>query len=133
MVDVKQFAKELRCGNWVKKIDAMYNGQNPVIFIDRYYQITHNDIYHIFEDEDPTNHPVLLTPVILENLGFNFNGNTWKDSDKEIELVFSKEENAFMQVIHGEYQEGKPLMFLHEIQNRYFSFTGKELSFNVIF
>lgn len=78
--------------------------------------------------------PIELTPNILEKCGFKDRGLYWglvNDPYPILDFELCFEEGVLYQVGNeAEYSIGEELKYLHELQNRYFSFTnGKELTY----
>lgn len=121
--------KELRLGNAVFKKDALINGAEMQIK-ERLHFITANDIYHIVEDGDPTNHPIPLTPEWLERMGYvkDSTDKKWYKSPHDLPPVYCWR--------MGDYgMEGLPLsaksfQYVHQLQNLYFVLIGEELTIN---
>lgn len=118
--------KELRIGNYVHKIDAaIYDSK--IEYSNRLHVISHNDIYHIVEDGDPTNHPIPLTPEWMEQCGFNIRpGNRFYIFHNE-RVLFEYWLHDGSVVIEGAFFGGK-IQHLHQLQNLYFALTGEELT-----
>lgn len=138
--------QELRIGNAVYKKDLIGDG-NGIRIIDRLHFITAYDIYHIVEDDDPTNHPISLTPEWLERCGFvklNHLGNVEYSLvineeltveaciyDRLVIRLVTENENHDENVNVGSYvtyQNIDKCKHLHQLQNLYFALTGEELT-----
>jgi len=107
---------ELRIGNWV---NCLLLGN---------YKLRSGDI-----EEDKANDiykPILLTPEILIACGFKYMGYGWKHPDHFRPFV------GYHQGFHLYWEPDhtatmvKDVMYLHQLQNIYFSLTGEELTFN---
>lgn len=138
-------AKELRIGNYVHKIDAAAS-EGKIDYSNRLHVISHNDIYHIVEDGDPTNHPIPLTPEWLERCGFIGLTHLGKkeysleiDDELTIEVCFYDHltirlvitnDNCDENIALGQfvcYRTIPQCNLLHQLQNIYHSLTGEEL------
>jgi len=120
-------ANELRLGNWLKR-NSQPNGF--LVDVQTIVRLVHSGV----RDE----HPIPLTPEILEKCGFE-NDNVFKkmfkylnksiyDTDK---LTFRKEE-GFICFDGIKYRTLlKHVIYLHQLQNLYFALTGEELTVNL--
>jgi hypothetical protein len=132
--------KELRIGNYVHKIDAaIYD--DKIEYSNRLYVIGHNDIYHIVEDDDPTNHPIDITPERLLKFGFK-KADKSPYRDCEAYVIFSDanrliwcEGNLFKPLREGFVKitsfdllhDTQPIKYIHLLQNLISDLTGHEL------
>jgi len=122
-------ANELRIGNWVSYGDNKFKKVDFGVLIEIHQQslATHND-YGIRIQ------PIPLTSEILEKCGFIKNDidvySTIEINDFEIQ----ENENVFrFSVNDGEYNLGKEIKFVHQLQNLYFALTGEELNIDIKF
>ncbi len=107
-------ANELRIGNWLLEKTELET---------RYIQCSYTHIQDIANGADETLFPIRLTPLLLENFGF-IKGEL--DVGKYFYLWWSDEtEGVYLK--HDWYILEKKIQYLHQLQNMYFSLTGKEL------
>ena len=111
-------ANELRQGNWVKVMG--YDKQVWDIMIDGVNTLENECCpYDLLE-------PIVLSPDILEKCGI-------------IDCEDFVGENTYIKIIGAEYfiicdhvkVSAKPIKYLHQLQNLYFSLCGEELSINL--
>lgn len=120
-------ASELRIGNWVN-----LRGDNM--------QVDGGDIYDLQDSENLDDwNPVPITPEILEQCGFERNGerykifcteNHWLELHLKTGLAsfcfgFSKNKKDDSVLIGNRFE------FIHQLQNLYFALTGEELQVNI--
>lgn len=78
--------------------------------------------------------PIPLTPEILEKCGFiESRGSYWIGAGEE-SFIVQNEAGGFrlMVMSYDDYAPyGKPLGYLHQLQNLYFALTGEELTVNL--
>lgn len=132
--------KELRIGNYVHKIDAVVR-DGIIQYSKRLYEISHNDIYHIVEDSDPTNHPIPLTSEWLDRCGFSKEPNDDCDDCETYSItkmdggIATEKDGWYLKIIHidGYHQQrvGRKIEYVHQLQNLYFALTGEELTINI--
>ncbi len=122
-------ATELRIGNYTHKKDATIDAAGKVNYSYRLHVIDHNDIYHIVEDGDPTNHPIPLTPEWLERCGEKcINNNGWEYQIRIGALKwYFRWNKEWYSELGGIYIDSK-VKYIHQLQNLYFALTGVELT-----
>jgi hypothetical protein len=124
---------DLRVNNWYKFIKTSDNSNEVV-----YEQIRDGcmiDVAIIIGE------PIQLTPEILKKCGFSFEFTT-DDSPKFLPIdelfithsndnfpLLNNKEDAIYASSYGD-NEGIGIKYLHQLQNRFFSLTGKELIYN---
>lgn len=124
--------KELRIGNYVHKIDAVVR-DGIIQYSKRLYEISHNDIYHIVEDSDPTNHPIPLTTEWMAKCGFDWNPEEQVYFKQIGNTAYIEYDVDFNCSVVPETWRGQPLhmwgdnKYLHKLQNIYLDLTGEEL------
>jgi len=133
-------ANELRIGNWLHyKIDEIVQPTKFRIMDDKFIQVDSIDYDHLLESELPDsyciNHsyrkyysPIPLTPEILEKCGFGKEGDTYKIVTKNLDYCFKISftgNGYFSQNAMAKH----PILYIHQLQNLYFSLTGEELTF----
>jgi hypothetical protein len=130
---------ELRIGNWIRLKNA--GGYSPYAKLCS----TGNNIIHVEVDTEAVKgtytstefanlEPIPLTTELLENIGF-------KHGEYPIEgrEVYFKSYNEGVKVVvepasdpYYKTDIGKPLVYLHQLQNLYFALTGEELPISTL-
>jgi hypothetical protein len=125
-------AKEIRIGNAVFKKDAIIAASGGVTYANRLHIINHYDIYHMVEDGDPTNHPIPLNPEWLERCGFKRMNAGWINGSGSMSFYDkdSQAGNGFYEMEYGTRGCSAVFIYLHQLQNLYYSLTGEELTVN---
>jgi len=121
--------RELRIGNWVSHwgdscMVKEIKHENTSFYL--YCADTLNDLVNVGNVIDAFK-PIPLTPEILEKAGFEKGielTGSWTYYLNETEIRFNGE--AILQVDCCDY--GKPIKYIHQLQNLYFSLTGEELA-----
>lgn len=106
-------ANELRVGNWVVEVGFPKNNSR------HFSKVEKIDLY---DEDPPTYEPVLLTPEIIENFGFKYDG---KYFNKSIYFLIKNGESFDF----GEWYQGGYVKIknLHHLQNLWFALTNEEL------
>ncbi|MGN6438188.1 MAG: hypothetical protein ACTHMM_16730 [Agriterribacter sp.] len=116
--------KELRVGNWVLCIyeDKSEYPVKVVAITEEGFTTRGDEVYPHKDDELEG---ISLTPEILENCGFEYNGDHFfKD-----EVCLFKLGNSGIHFLYD--YTGKEIKYFHQLQNLYFALTGKELEVNL--
>lgn len=116
MIDIK----DLRISNWVYK---------NIFVPNQYFQITKG--FEIDSADDPIidYQPIPLTPDILVNCGFTELSSAWFEKDGvKILFGYTKEYGDFFHYTQEDELVVSPAFkSVHQLQNLYYSLTGKEL------
>jgi hypothetical protein len=139
MIDPKEFAKELRIGNWLNPDEPEFKG--------KYFQIDAGDIKHIRDGMKTYKYaPIPLTPEILIACGFKkfIDMEVSKKEKKDIYMYFLKTDYVQITFVFGvtvligndglgtqaQCDISGKIKSLHALQNLHFVLTGKELTYN---
>ena len=137
-------AKSLRIGNWIKRNSSgnyqqvkevlttcVFLQNEPPLNINKHMTIPVKNIS-----------PIPLDPDILEKAGFvkyddsdndyTVYGNSHDDSDFFLQLDWRRKTDGYTPLIKcGEYEIiGVNIKYVHQLQNLFYSLTGKELEIN---
>ena len=127
-------AKELRLGNLI-----LYRDEPREVSSISKFTITFYNEYWV---DDPIIDldffrlkPMLLTDEYLLKIGFEkhhmdyfFKRYDIDDFRSEVEISESSDGNGFILCVsYNEYWIGEPFLYVHQLQNLWFSLTGKEL------
>jgi len=118
--------REVRAGNWVIKITGTDTGKRSFF---EYKAIGLDEYYYTFARAC---FPIELSPLILENCGFNNVSGDWQINNGGEE---EEERPAFLQYKAREkcwYLRGMKIWsqpaYLHQLQNIYYALLNKELN-----
>ena len=113
--------KELRLHNHV-----LHLGTIREVTAVRPISVQLDDIYAVNNEIDP----IELTPEILKKCGFELSGARLNEIQiTELnEIQITEFEEGYILVIYSEYEYGKKIKYLHQLQNLYFALTGQELT-----
>jgi len=113
MINQEEFIKELRVGNWVLHEGTITKKQVEPLDFSRM-----EEFIECYE-------PILLTPEILGNSGFECDDN-FQYSNKECRLTKNANGGfAFWIGLDGGYLAD--MYYVHQLQNLYFALMGEEL------
>lgn len=137
-------AKELRLGNYVNDTTCKTDHLDSSYFRQHYFEILgiwkrENDSVHQLSliSQDGRKHtttklnivPIPLTEELLEKLGFHFDSCTY--SKDNVSLIKSNE-NQYVILHAGElYKSMNAISYLHDLQNKFYAITGKDLTINL--
>ena len=123
-------ANELRIGNWYKDNEGSIAQVKSLDWFDN----DSEDGYSILIDEEfdiRYCEGIPLTEEWFTKLGFKrsvLNGiYECYDGDNGIDIE-KIDDGYYLSINCGEYIEGKPFHFVHQLQNLYFALTGEELT-----
>lgn len=116
-------ATEIRIGNILKEGTVFSIEFDPCV--KKYY-------CYFVEKESPIQtkslNPIPLTEERLIKFGFQKDGyDYWVHNEIYFELRDLNHGNYCLTVNCGEYNIGKPIQYVHQLQNLFFSLTGTEL------
>jgi len=126
---------ELRLGNYIEyngSLGKIYSIEGPLPrkeerFSDKFIITIYYD--GLLEAPYDEFNFVKITDELLHKFGFNKETCTLelKAPEDGEQLFFGKDLNGDIRIIQGEYYIGKPIKYLHELQNAYYDLTGEEL------
>lgn len=120
--------EELRIGNWVFED---YSGE---MIVSSVHRMDCNDTYDYYLQKAeglPIGcysdiKPILITEEWLERLGFENKNGYWVEDDHLVMLAYFDDEDLYLTTSNDD-KISSSLLFVHQLQNLYYSLTGEEL------